>query len=366
MLSKIIQNSIYSDHIQAVSEKEGFIMKISIIIPVYNSGITIKRTIDSLLNQTNQDFEVIIVNDGSTDDTKNHILNKIKNISNFYLIDQVNGGASSARNTGIKKANGDYLSFIDADDVVSEYYVQEILSHLSSVENTCDLVVFGYNNCIITNGKMDIRNEVVPDINQFTSSKNMHDLVPYLITANLLNPLWNKVYRRNILIEHNINLNESYILGEDLIFNLSFFDYCTSTLIIEKSLYYYVATSGSLTQTDYINKYDILYPVTADFKEYLVRNDLDLLLYYERLFRNFFTSIISSINTSKDFQTPLMYTSNLLKKREIIDMRNKYNPTNNRDKILINFVRSNSSYIILSISYFLSKQIKIKKRFMTK
>jgi len=89
---------------------------VTIIIPVYNREWCIKRSIDSVLNQTFQDFEIIIVNDGSTDNTS-MILNEYANINNVEVIKQKNQGVSKARNTGIKHSNGEYISFLDSDDL---------------------------------------------------------------------------------------------------------------------------------------------------------------------------------------------------------------------------------------------------------
>ena len=103
-------------------------MKISIIIPVYNCEEYIKKCIDSIIEQTYKDFEVIIINDGSTDNT-NYILNEYKNYSNIIIINQNNHGVSYSRNVGLEKAKGNYICFIDGDDYIDKDYLSTLASH---------------------------------------------------------------------------------------------------------------------------------------------------------------------------------------------------------------------------------------------
>ena len=101
-------------------------MMFSVIIPAYNAASFIKNSISSVLDQTVQDFEILVVDDGSTDDTKNVMQSIVDN--RLVYIDQPNGGVSAARNTGILNAKGDYICFLDADDLWKENHLEEILN----------------------------------------------------------------------------------------------------------------------------------------------------------------------------------------------------------------------------------------------
>ena len=112
---------------------------ISVIIPVYNKDRQIIDCLNSVINQTYKNYEIIIINDGSTDQSERKILDFIENKQNVKYIFQKNQGVSSARNTGIKAARGEYIVFIDADDYIDNDYFEKLMEYKNS-----DLVISGY------------------------------------------------------------------------------------------------------------------------------------------------------------------------------------------------------------------------------
>ena len=118
-------------------------IQVSVIIPCYNCEDTIERCLDSLHKQIYNNYEIVVVNDGSTDSTLERIISKQKYIKNINIVDIPNGGVSNARNVGIQQSRGNYLIFVDSDDYVTEHYIENLISLKSN-----DLVVSGY----ISNG----------------------------------------------------------------------------------------------------------------------------------------------------------------------------------------------------------------------
>ncbi|EGC83920.1 glycosyltransferase family 2 protein [Anaerococcus hydrogenalis] len=116
--------------------------KLTIIIPVYNRESTIEQTIESIENQTIKDFEILTVDDGSSDNSKNVIKKLMEKYRNIRYIYQENAGVSSARNTGIKNAKTKYISFLDSDDFYEEKFVEKMLNKIE--ENNSDIVCCGY------------------------------------------------------------------------------------------------------------------------------------------------------------------------------------------------------------------------------
>ena len=114
-------------------------IKFSIIIPAYNAENSIQKSIDSILNQTYNNYEIIVVNDGSTDNT----INLIEKNSKIKIINQKNLGVSSARNTGIENAKGDFIAFIDADDYIEKNYLEEFNNIIEKYNP--DLIICGIN-----------------------------------------------------------------------------------------------------------------------------------------------------------------------------------------------------------------------------
>ncbi|MGL4873805.1 MAG: bifunctional glycosyltransferase/CDP-glycerol:glycerophosphate glycerophosphotransferase [Clostridium sp.] len=140
--------------------------KISIIIPVYNVQAYIKETLDSLLNQTLKDFEVILIDDGSTDESKKIIEEYIRGLENFRLVEQKNGGPSKARNRGILEAKGEYIAFMDSDDIIPVDSLE--MRYNLATEKLAEIVVCGtykydgknkwpMENHFLKEGEKDIR-----------------------------------------------------------------------------------------------------------------------------------------------------------------------------------------------------------------
>lgn len=134
-------------------------MKYSVVIPLYNKQNYIEKTLRSVLNQTYQDYEIIVVNDGSTD----HSLEKVHNVysKKIKIIEQKNQGVAAARNTGIKHAKGEYIAFLDADDTWMESYLETINDLVHSYE-TSDIFVTAYK-VNLKNEKYKISTQLIPE-----------------------------------------------------------------------------------------------------------------------------------------------------------------------------------------------------------
>ena len=184
-------------------------IKISIIIPVFNQEKFLKRCLDSLLKQTLNEIEIICINDGSTDKSKD-ILNLFsKKDSRIKIINQVNSGVAQARNEGIKFATGDFIGFVDPDDFIEiDFY--EKLYH-SAIENNCDIAC---SSVIRENNKkkkvlIEYKEKIIA-----STTKEKFEL------AHLPEHcyIWNKIYKREKLLKSNIKFKRG-IVYEDMIYS---------------------------------------------------------------------------------------------------------------------------------------------------
>lgn len=193
-------------------------VKYSVIIPVYNAENTLKACIDSILNQNYSDFELILVNDGSTDLSLKISLEYERNYNNVFVVDKPNGGVSSARNAGLKIAKGEYILFVDSDDeVLPEYF-----SSLDKAEES-DFLVFGYCEKTVDN--------------YFTKlPKRFDDSASYMTMSRDCGP-WNKRYKNDIIVKNNISFPEDIDVGEDFVFCVNYSLFCNSMLLLNKPLY---------------------------------------------------------------------------------------------------------------------------------
>jgi len=210
----------------------------SIIIPVYNSQNTIRRTLLSVLNQTFSSYEVVVVNDGSRDDSA-QILAEFASYPQITVLEQINAGVSAARNTGLLKARGDYVLFLDADDWVDDNFLMSFKLNLNAwPAETVDLMV-GHLN--------DDRIGKVSQAGFFSQ----HD-IPYVLgeleISDNIGYLHNKCYRREIIDSLNLRFLEGISMSEDLLFNLKYFSCISNFLITPNAAYHYEDTSGSLSK----------------------------------------------------------------------------------------------------------------------
>lgn len=214
-------------------------MKISVIIPVYNVEHYIKQCVCSLLNQTYQDYELILVDDGSTDESIERVLPIIDHNKNIHVHRQANGGVSSARNKGIELASGDWLAFIDSDDCILPDYLEK----LYSVTHKADLVLSG--DRYLENGAL-IREDILPEWSWDVSSNCTDTDIKYIEN---LTSLHGKLFRRETLLKYSIKFDKSLRFGEDRDFCISYLSHISTICYISYAGYCYnTDIAGSLSK----------------------------------------------------------------------------------------------------------------------
>jgi glycosyltransferase involved in cell wall biosynthesis len=211
---------------------------ISIIVPIYNAEKYLVRCIDSILNQSFTDFECILVNDGSTDNSALMCENYVKKDNRIVVIHKENGGVSSARNVGLKTAKGEYVCFVDSDDMVKSTYVENLMV------GDFDIVVTGcthvYEKKIHT---------ALPDSFETKNFSRIKLCFLDLERLILLNCVYLKKYKSQIIRQNDISFDVECSHGEDTLFVFSYLQYCKSIKVVNKSDYlHYVEIEGSLSK----------------------------------------------------------------------------------------------------------------------
>ncbi|WP_051697984.1 glycosyltransferase family 2 protein [Prevotella sp. 10(H)] len=218
-------------------------MNISVIIPVYNTEQYLEECLDSLLLQQFQDWECLLIDDGSTDGSGNICDRYAQKDSRFRVFHTINSGVSAARNLGIEHASAPYIAFIDSDDTVDSTYLSQLYEAI--IEQKTELVVCGIKlirqsgteiNCV-NKGLITIGNK---DADRFTELNEKHLLYGPVI----------KLYRSDIIKEKEIRFPIGIQYGEDLIFNLEYLEYVTTISTIDSSGYNYrIILEGSLSSS---------------------------------------------------------------------------------------------------------------------
>lgn len=215
--------------------------EISIIIPAYNCGNQIKTIVNSILSQKFQDFELIIINDKSTDNTLDILKTLAKSDNRIKVINQLkNGGASTARNKGIQKSRGKYIIFFDADDDITPTTITKLYDTITS--NDSELAVGGFtvqsyrgNNLI---SSVDVCTNQLPD--QEVNEPWELYILKLLGLDGRLYQVWNKIYLSSIIKNNKIQFQPGINFGEDLIFNLNYLSHMTGKIqFILEPIYLY-------------------------------------------------------------------------------------------------------------------------------
>ncbi len=190
-------------------------MKYSVIIPAYNSEKTIKRCIESITLQNRPDVEIIIINDGSTDETESVCKALQTEHNNLIYIYKENGGVSSARNLGLSVANGDFVIFVDSDDYVDNKCFDTIDKYTGS---NADFYQFGFSI---------VANELVKETRAFaecsvSTFSEKETFISEGVVSRSINSPCGKIYKRKIIDDKNLRFYEGLSTGEDLTFVFTF------------------------------------------------------------------------------------------------------------------------------------------------
>lgn len=218
----------------------------SIIIPVYNSSGTLERCLESVLKQDFQDFEIICVDDGSSDSSWEVLGNYVSRDSRIRRVTQTNSGPAIARNRGLREATGEYVLFLDSDDY---YYVENAFSTIKATiaaNDGCDIVYFA--------GAFESSDGVFPD---YSKQNKVYDFGYQCMEDNCLNSdgiVFGSVYvqccKKSTLDTYAIRFNEHLIYGEDRLFVCTLYHYANKTVEIPDVLYCYVVNNSASLMRD--------------------------------------------------------------------------------------------------------------------
>ncbi len=209
--------------------------KVSIILPVYNVEKYIKKSIESVLNQTYTDFELLVIIDGSPDNSK-QVAEEFTD-SRIKIFEKENGGLSDARNYGLERAKGQYVYFMDSDDWIEPNLLEDNLKIIE--EENLDVVIFGY---IQDDEDIDgniLSSQAISPGNAVFLKKN-NDLILDRNRLGIMGYAWNKIYRKSFLVNHHLVFEKGTSLVEDILFNSQVYSLTETLRFNEKTYYHYI------------------------------------------------------------------------------------------------------------------------------
>ena len=241
------------------------IPKVSIIIPVYNVEKYLRRCLDTVINQTLKEIEIIIVNDDTKDNSMDICLEYEKKDSRVKVYSKQNEGLGLTRNYGMERAKGEYIAFLDSDDFVDLDFYEKMYNNITT--NNTDAVfanvkLYFREDKILQKDKMPFKHDVIPSKKFMYNLLHIKDNEEY--GKNYMRMcVWRSLYSRKIIEEKNIKfVSEREFISEDILFNIDFCMFSNTISFVKDTYYYYCYNENSLTKTyrkDRFEKDIILY-----------------------------------------------------------------------------------------------------------
>lgn len=230
--------------------------KISIVVPVYNSEKTIKKCLNSIINQTFLDMDILIIDDGSTDGSAAICDEYVHKDCRIKVIHKGNGGVSSARNVGIDECQTRYIMFVDSDDFLDETICEKlyklIISHNTGMACCGFVREFHKDDAFVTSV------EILPGSKGIFSLEDLRQQFGYLYEKTLASTPCCKIYDMDVINSFNLKFTTDIYLGEDMLFNLQYLRHSYTIVFLNEALYHYINNSdnNSLTHKFEKNKFD--------------------------------------------------------------------------------------------------------------
>lgn len=216
--------------------------KVSVIVPVYNGSAYIEEAVNSLLMQSYENTEIIVVNDGSYDNTR-EILEKISfEYPSVVVINQENMGVSEARNNGISMSCGEFIMFMDSDDKVDIDWIKKAVGHITS--GRFEIAIGGYDVKYRDTGKLDSTScfgDFIAGRDEIIDKVFRH--------RDILPAIWNKIYYADIIKQNNIKFDSRYAIGEDLLFLVNYMIHVKKAIAYSDRTYCYFLNSDGAMQS---------------------------------------------------------------------------------------------------------------------
>lgn len=285
---------------------------VSIIVPIYNAEKYLKECIESILNQTYKNIQIILVNDGSTDKSLEICKNFASVYSKIIIINQINAGVSAARNHGIEFAEGEYIGFVDSDDYINTNMIKSLLN---------SIVIYNADACVLMNHTIKPVSRKILNCTKLDNCEAIRELFLLRFPSSV----WAYLYKKEII--KNVRLNDSIHFFEDFEFNYRVLTNVKSVALCYDNFYFYRAHDLSTNNQSINNKKMTCLEIFDLHKENIHKLDCNLVNYSIFFRSHFLISVIMSILKANDIDRKYTKTVNLKAKKIHLDVINsKYVP----------------------------------------
>ena len=275
------------------------IKKVSVIVPIYNGEKYIDKCVSNLLNQTYKNLEIIMLNDGSTDNSCKLLKDYCRKYSNINVVNKENTGVSDTRNLGVGLSTGDYIYFFDVDDEIEPDTIEANMNLIG--EKNVDIIYFGFYYHILSEDR------IVPTNISRNFEGNGHEfyneMFRELMDKEILNSPWNKLYRRNFLIWNKIEFDANLSLYEDILFNIKALSRASHIMVNPDKYYHYmIQQTGTALTNFHDNNYESVKKIHKAGLKYAMQysdND-DVINKYNSQFIDQVAAFIKQVVNKKD------------------------------------------------------------------
>lgn len=350
---------------------------ISVIVPIYNVENYVDKCIKSLLNQSDLDYEIILIDDGSTDSSAD-IIDKYYSVDNIRIIHQVNSGVSVARNVGIELSSGDWITFVDGDDFVEPNFISSLQRTIAI--NNCDMVVFNYKAFFNENNVFSCRmlpyskNRYISEEKDFCQKRMISQY--YLggdnETVVSSGTTWCKLIKKDIIVNNNIKFKPGLIKAQDTVFWLNVTEKASKIFFLNENLYNYRLSNNSISSgkkylSNSVKEFDVLIKEYRRFIEDNYKDDTYLdalnLRYIQVIMWNIDHNFFNK-NNKDNLHTKIKQLNDFIYN---IDYQNairnvSYNDLPTRLKLMLKFIRNRRLYEYYYISKLYNFLSAIKNR----
>lgn len=322
--------------------------QISIILPCYNVEKYLSRSIESVLAQSYSNFELLVVIDGSPDNSKKIAEEFAQKDDRIKVFEKENGGLSDARNYGLERAKGEFIYFMDSDDYIESNLLEDNLKIIQ--DENLDFIIFGYiQDDEDADGNLIASKAVIPNLSELIKGQPIELDVHHI---GLMGYAWNKVYRKSFLDEHNFRFIKGISLVEDILFNAPIYTISQKIVFNPKTYYHYFNRPVvTLMKTFHENSFELIIRRTNAFKQFLTNWDFPeiavnkmVAIYYFQGIKYVINNIFSSTNYKSN------YLDEVLEHEYTRKFINYYKSENAKDRIYKFLIKYKCSRIIIILN----------------
>ena len=304
--------------------------KVSVIIPVYKAEYFLDKCVSSIINQTYENLEIILVDDGTPDNSPKMCDEWAKKDKRIKVIHKENGGASSARNKGLEDCTGDYIYFCDSDDFIEINCIEKLVDKIK--DN--DVVIMGYNK---VNG-----DKITAKV--YNDKLSQNEFISEIIHEWDFGLLWNKLYKKEFI---KSKFNEKFKIREDLLFNSEYFKNVKKIGLINEPLYNYIDNPNSLTKGAKTIPFEQLKTIHLNMLELLNQIDESIVPHQNATYLKSFINILKPFVYSKLKKEDKELVFNYLEDDTIKESFKNYKTINLKESIFIFLLKHKKIKLLL-------------------